>query len=172
MGGDHPIAWYHDYDGGRAFYTAGGHGAEAYSEPDFRSHLLGGLIYAVGPGSDPPGPPSPPSDASVLLQGDRFKVEATWRRAGGPATAAHLVRLTTDTAYLWFFQRSNVEAVVKVLKGCGTNNRYWVFAGGLTDLRVDLTVTDTRRGTVQRYTNPQGRPFVPIQDTGAFATCP
>lgn len=170
MGSDHPIAWYHDYDGGRAFYTAGGHTSESYSEPDFRAHLLGGLVYAMGPA--PPPPPPPPTDTSVLLQGDRFRVEATWRTPGGTPAAARLVRLTSDTAYLWFFNRANVEAVVKVLKGCGTNNRFWVFAGGLTDLRVELTVTDTRNGAVKRYTNPQGRPFAPIQDTSAFAGCP
>ena len=47
MGADHPSAWYHDFDGGRSWYTGGGHTASSYSEPDFRAHLLGGLIYAV-----------------------------------------------------------------------------------------------------------------------------
>ena len=37
---DHPVAWYHEYDGGRAWYTALGHTREAYAEPAFRSHLL------------------------------------------------------------------------------------------------------------------------------------
>jgi len=46
--GDHPIAWYHRYDGGRAWYTAGGHTAASYSEPLFRAHLLGGIRYAAG----------------------------------------------------------------------------------------------------------------------------
>jgi len=27
MGADHPISWYHTYDGGRAWYTALGHTA-------------------------------------------------------------------------------------------------------------------------------------------------
>ena len=47
-GKDHPIAWYHDYDGGRAFYTGGGHTDECYSEPLFLAHLLGGINYAIG----------------------------------------------------------------------------------------------------------------------------
>jgi len=46
--GDHPIAWYHAFDGGRAWYTGGGHDASAYSEPDFVRHLLGGIQYAAG----------------------------------------------------------------------------------------------------------------------------
>jgi cytochrome c len=48
MGSDHPIAWAHAYDGGRGWYTGGGHTAESYAEPLFRRHLLGGLLYAAG----------------------------------------------------------------------------------------------------------------------------
>ena len=48
MGEDHPIAWYHAYDGGRAWYTAGGHTSESFEEPLFLHHLLGGILYAAG----------------------------------------------------------------------------------------------------------------------------
>ncbi|MFQ5446272.1 MAG: ThuA domain-containing protein [Saprospiraceae bacterium] len=44
----HPIAWYHEYDGGRAFYTGMGHTSESYSEPFFLQHVLGGILYAAG----------------------------------------------------------------------------------------------------------------------------
>ncbi len=47
-GNRHPIAWYHDYDGGRAFYTGGGHTTESFSEPLFLQHLAGGIKYAIG----------------------------------------------------------------------------------------------------------------------------
>ena len=47
-GPNHPMSWYHDYDGGRAFYTALGHTAESYSEPKFLTHILGGIRYAIG----------------------------------------------------------------------------------------------------------------------------
>lgn len=47
-GSQHPIAWYHDFDGGRAFYTGGGHTQESFSEPLFLAHLLGGIQYALG----------------------------------------------------------------------------------------------------------------------------
>jgi type 1 glutamine amidotransferase len=47
MGHDHPIAWYHAFDGGRAWYTALGHTAESYSEPLFLAHLWGGMSYAA-----------------------------------------------------------------------------------------------------------------------------
>jgi type 1 glutamine amidotransferase len=48
MGADHPIAWWHDYEGGRAWYTAGGHTEETWSEPLFLAHILGGIEYAIG----------------------------------------------------------------------------------------------------------------------------
>ena len=47
-GTTHPIAWYHSYDGGRAFYTAGGHTDDSFREPLFIRHLLGGITYALG----------------------------------------------------------------------------------------------------------------------------
>lgn len=47
-GDNHPMAWYHDYDGGRAFYTNMGHTDETFSEPLFLQHLWGGIQYALG----------------------------------------------------------------------------------------------------------------------------
>ena len=48
MGHDHPIAWAHAYDGGRAFYTGLGHTTESYSDPNMLLHLLGGIEWAAG----------------------------------------------------------------------------------------------------------------------------
>lgn len=48
MGDNHPISWYHDFDGGRAFYTELGHTDESYKEANFIKHLLGGIKYAMG----------------------------------------------------------------------------------------------------------------------------
>ncbi len=48
MGDNHPFVWYHEFDGGRAFYTGGGHTKESYSEPLFLKHLAGGIKYAIG----------------------------------------------------------------------------------------------------------------------------
>lgn len=47
-GEDHPMAWYHDYDGGRAFYTELGHTEESYTEANYIKHILGGILYAIG----------------------------------------------------------------------------------------------------------------------------
>jgi type 1 glutamine amidotransferase len=47
-GDNHPMSWYHAYDGGRAFYTALGHTDASYSDPLYLGHLLGGIEYAMG----------------------------------------------------------------------------------------------------------------------------
>jgi cytochrome c len=47
-GPEHPISWYHEFDGGRAFYTELGHTNESYSESEFLAHILGGIKYAIG----------------------------------------------------------------------------------------------------------------------------
>jgi len=49
-GANHPIAWYHEFDGGRAFYTGMGHRETNYSDPLFLKHLEGGIKYAMGDG--------------------------------------------------------------------------------------------------------------------------
>ena len=48
MGADHPISWCHNFEGGRSWYTALGHAIEAYREPLFLQHLLGGIQWAAG----------------------------------------------------------------------------------------------------------------------------
>jgi type 1 glutamine amidotransferase len=47
-GANHPMSWYHDYEGGRAFYTELGHTDESYADPLYLGHLLGGIQYAIG----------------------------------------------------------------------------------------------------------------------------
>lgn len=44
----HPMAWYHNYDGGRSWYTELGHTEESYTDPNYLKHLLGGIQYAIG----------------------------------------------------------------------------------------------------------------------------
>jgi len=46
--GDHPIAWYREFDGGRSWYTGLGHTKESYADPLFVDHLWGGIQYATG----------------------------------------------------------------------------------------------------------------------------
>ncbi|HEX8462963.1 MAG TPA: ThuA domain-containing protein [Segetibacter sp.] len=47
MGKDHPIAWYHNFDGGRSFYTALGHLPTNFSNEAFLNHLYAGILWAA-----------------------------------------------------------------------------------------------------------------------------
>ena len=128
------------------------------------------------------GEPEPPDDredpsvcseteTNLCLTANRFRVEVEFVDAEGPGIG-QAEKLTSDTGYFWFFSRDNVELVVKVLDACNGFDRFWIFAGGLTNVEVDLKVVDTQTGFIRRYHNPPATPFAPIQDTDAFATCP
>jgi hypothetical protein len=113
------------------------------------------------------------ADATTLcLNNSRFKVQVQWTTSDLRTGAGQAVPLTTDTGYFWFFTPNNVEMVLKAVNGCAFNSTYWVFAGGLTDVNVVTTVTDTQTGAVKTYTNPLGTAFQPLQDTSAFPSCP
>jgi cytochrome c len=53
MGGSHPVSWYQDFDGGRAFVTTLGHTAESYANPAFLQHLEAGIRFAIGKNHTP-----------------------------------------------------------------------------------------------------------------------
>ncbi len=47
MGKFHPVAWYQEYDGGRAFYSGLGHLGSTYADELFMEHLYGGIYWAA-----------------------------------------------------------------------------------------------------------------------------
>ncbi|HEX6202144.1 MAG TPA: hypothetical protein VF100_04005 [Thermoanaerobaculia bacterium] len=108
----------------------------------------------------------------LCLAGGRFAVEVAWADPFGGAGPGVAIPLTQDTGTFWFFKPANLELMVKVLDACPVFDHFWVFAGGLTNVEVELTVTDTRTGAEQVYRNPQGQAFQPIQDTAAFLCTP
>ncbi len=114
-----------------------------------------------------------PSAQTLCLDAGRFSALTTFQSASGsPSLNAKAVSLTDASGYFWFFDSTNVEMIVKVLDGCAVNGAYWVFAAGLTNVGVHLVVTDLSTGLQKPYDNAVGAPFQPIQDTGAFHTCP
>jgi CSLREA domain-containing protein len=110
-------------------------------------------------------------DARTLCLGDgnRFQATARWTTRDGSGEAQALP-LTSDTGAFWFFAPQNLEIQIKVLDGCAVNNRFWVFASGLTDVGVEITVEDTRTGESWLYGRQHGT-FPTITDTDAFDTC-
>lgn len=110
-------------------------------------------------------------DRVLCLENERFRVSARWRIPDGTRGYAGVRPLSADSGFLWFFDVSNLELVIKVLDGCGSNERFWIFAAGLTNLGVELDVTDTFTGEVWRFENPVDDAFPPRQDIEAFDTC-
>jgi len=102
-----------------------------------------------------------------LGAGGRFRVEVLWT-ANGTSGQGQAISRTADTGEFWFFDPSNIELIAKVIDGCALGNRFWFFAGGLTNVDVAISVTDTATGRVREYQSRAGTPFQPIQDTNAF----
>lgn len=147
-------------------------GLTSFSE-DFDGELYlvaGSTLYAID------GPPLPTtcvaSGTTLCLNGERFRVEARYETSQ-VAAAANAVPLTADSGYFWFFNEANPELFVKVRNACvAPFDRYWVFAAGLTNVGVRLTVIDLEAGRANIYESPRGTKYDAVQDTGAFATCP
>lgn len=128
-----------------------------------------GLFRAGSPAAITVLAPGPGVGSILALGGGRFQVEAAFRTPQGQAGSAHPVQLTENTGYFFFFNPNNVEVILKILDGCGVNEHFWVFAAGLTNVELTITVTDTQTGNVKTYVNPLGTPYAPIQDTSALS---
>ncbi|MFF8864937.1 ThuA domain-containing protein [Streptomyces sp. NPDC015139] len=126
MNGDHPIAWCQDYQGGRAFYTGGGHTKESYADPAFRQHLLGGIRWAVG---DTQADCRPENGYRPLFDGTSLD---GWRQAGpGGFTLSDDGTLTSTggLGLLWYTPSSFGSYSLKLdWKAAGDDNS-GVFVG-------------------------------------------
>ena len=92
MTADHPIAWCHDYDGGRAWYTALGHTDESWAEPAFLQHVLGGIRTAAGV------TPADCSPTDVVEPTTSTSGTAPSTSAAATTTAAAVTPTTTSTS--------------------------------------------------------------------------
>ena len=112
---------------------------------------------------------------TLCLNGERFQVRLTWRdfaNANGEGNVVDLADVTSDdSGLLFFFTASNWEMLVKVIDGCGFNDRFWVFAAATTDVEYELQVVDMLTGFEQVYVNPLGVASPAVTDIEAFATC-
>jgi hypothetical protein len=108
------------------------------------------------------------ADATHLcLRDGRFRVRVSWRDFQGQRGEGVAAPLTSDTGYFHFFNRENVEVVVKILDGVAFNRRYWVFFGSLSNVEYVVTVTDLATGAEKNYINEAGS-FGSVGDTEAF----
>ena len=113
-----------------------------------------------------------------LPDNDRFRVTLFFDTVQGPGNSGDAQAIALDSlgitkgGILHFGDPGNPEVLVKVLDGCGINNRWWVFYAATTNVGFQLTVEDTLAGLTKVYTNPDVHPADTITDTQAFATCP
>ena len=106
---------------------------------------------------------------TLCLGNGRFKVQAAYLTHKREFGMANLQALTADTGYATFFDPDNIELIVKVLDACFLGS-YWVFAAGLTDVAVEIMVTDTMTGDSRVYASRYG-PFALVRDLGSFLGC-
>lgn len=135
--------------------------AEGSGEERFTYEVGGVLFDWTGPG--------PPA---LLLGDNRFSIAVTWEDFAGGSGNGTPVAFDGRSGHFWFFSSRNPELTVKVIDGCATFGRWWFFAAGLTNVGVEIVVTDQALGGPKIYRNPLGRPFEPILDTVGFPCIP
>lgn len=122
------------------------------------------------------------ASATVLCIDDqpgdrRFQLAVSYSTAEGGARSGNgqaiaLLPVGVDHGGLfWFFGSDNPEMLVKVLNGCASNNRFWLFFSAGTNVGFTLTALDTATGAQRTYQNPDLTAALPVQDTSAFS-CP
>jgi hypothetical protein len=108
------------------------------------------------------------TDIALCLQRGRFQVRAAWRTNSGAYGDAVPVSLASDSGWFWFFDPTNAELFVKVLDGCALNGHFWLFASGMTNVRVFIGAVDLATGAEKHYENRLDQRFETILDTRAF----
>ena len=114
-----------------------------------------------------------PETHALCLTGNRFRATASYHDHLGRDGVGYASPLTSESGTFWFFSPESVELILKVVDACAHPDfrNFWVFASGLTDVEVYLSVVDTWTGATWERDTALGEPFPPALDTGAFDTC-
>jgi cytochrome c len=143
MGHDHPISWCRNVEGGRLWATGMGHQASAYSEPLFRSHILGGVRSAAGTVASDCGP-------TVWPSYDRIELDANTVAPGTLDVAKDgRVFYTQYGGQLKIYKPSTRTTVT-----AGTLNVYTGGEDGLAGMALDPNFANN--GWVYLYYSPAG----------------
>jgi Bacterial pre-peptidase C-terminal domain len=172
-GGGSPIASDDDGGGGTnslLVFTLPSSGTYYIGANSFDSNSFGSYTLTLQCGGGGGGGNCTPNSTTHCLLGGRYRVTIDFTPPAGAGGAAQALQpsVTSDTGLFWFFSANNIEVIIKVVSGCSFNSRIWVFSGGLTNVAYTITVTDTVTGISKTYSNTQGTPSQPIQDTNAF----
>lgn len=149
-GDNHPAVWYHNFDGGRSFYTAMGHTPESYKDPFFLRILSDGIGYAMGNGKQLDYSRSVPEES-------RFTKKVLMEKLDEPM---HMAIAENGTIY--FAQRRgeviayNQDKLTSQIVGrIAVNAKY---EDGLLGIVLDPGFADNRRLYVY-YTAPDAKSF-------------
>lgn len=107
---------------------------------------------------------------TACLLGNRYEVKIRWEdyqhvfRDALVASAG-----TSESALFYFLNSANWEFLIKIIDGCGFNNRTWVYFAAATDVGYTVTVRDTQSTAPPRvYTNALGHASPAVNDSNAF----
>ena len=133
-----------------------------------------GVEHGGAPPPSPPNPNPPPVESpcapttDVLHFDGGYRVRMCYVTPDGDTGQAQAgIWASGQSGLLWFFDRGNAEALVKVLDGCGVNGHRWVYVAPVTDLGFELRVTGPT-GQTWIHTNSTGRTASAKSDTAAF----
>ena len=103
------------------------------------------------------------------LHRGRFRVSATYRTSTGEVKGASTreAYLGDSTSLFYFLSEDNPELLLKVMDGCASNGRYWVFGSAASDLEYEVEVADNRDGVVMTYARDRSNPL--IADRSSFS---
>ncbi|WP_084469525.1 ThuA domain-containing protein [Jiangella gansuensis] len=125
-GPNHPFSWCQVYDGGRSWYTAGGHSPAAFEDAEFVEHLRGGIEWAAGAAE---------GDCGGTVEASFDKVQI----AGNPADPMALGFLSADEVV--FVERGGAVKVIDQttldVTTAGTVDVYTPDSDGLLGVAVD-----------------------------------
>ncbi|HVS64463.1 MAG TPA: Calx-beta domain-containing protein [Thermoanaerobaculia bacterium] len=113
-----------------------------------------------------------PDATTLCLLGGGFQVTGTWRDFQGTTGDIQWIPSSDESGFGWFLTESNIELIVKMLDGCGLNERIWVFLAATTNLEYEVEITDLSDGTSKTYSNPLGEVAIAEADTDAFVCAP
>ncbi len=158
MNGDHPITWYHEYDGGKAFYTGFGHTEETYSEADFQKMMREALLYITAEELNYNFASSP-----LRPDNDRFSREVFAFNLDEPTELAVL----PDDRVLFVERKGDVKLFIPGADSVRTIAHIDVYTGqedGLMGLAIDPDFENNRY--VYMYYSPAGDE--PVQHLSRF----
>jgi hypothetical protein len=117
-------------------------------------------------------PPCRDTAASFCAKNGRYLLTVDWKDPQGVRGKAKKVATgSEDSGLFYFFDPNNWELLVKVLDGCGINQRFWLLAAGTTDVEYLMKVEDRFTGQIRHYANAGGQAAPAVVDTDAFSGC-